>query len=179
MLEMHLFHISYNNLGDKVKLVPKIPKYKLSNEEHKTPRVCAAPTILQCLYSKTSYYNEELWIGGARRIYIYEARIPVASIYQPSVMEVEDSWFTSELWITDTYTWDKIGAFDLKLGEKVTARDHNYRYYLCPVSGSIIGNETKKFALDGIQNDFYFTEVGPTNKWLKMVNETLNNEKGK
>lgn len=178
MLAMHLYHISYNDLGNKVKLKPRVPKYKLEGEECITPRVCAAPTVLQCLYSKTSYYDEELWIGGARRIYIYEARIPVASIYQPSVMEVEDSWFTSELWVTDTYTWNKIGAFYLKLGEKVTARDHNYRYYLCPVSGSIIGNETNKFALDGIQNDFYFTEVGPTNKWLNFVNETLFNEKG-
>ena len=44
-----------------------------------------------------------------------------------------------------------------------TAKDHNFRYYLCPVKGSIIGKEPKKFALDGIQHDFYFTEVGPSN----------------
>lgn len=54
MLAMHLYHISYNDLGDKIKLKPKVPKYKLEGEECITPRVYTAPTILQYLYSKTS-----------------------------------------------------------------------------------------------------------------------------
>lgn len=179
MFSMHLYHISYNDLGNNVKLEPKIPKYKLEGEDLITSRVCAAPTILQCLYSKTSYYDKPLWFGGTRRIYIYEAMIPVTSIYQPSVREVEDTWFTSEFWVTDTYTWSKTGAFILKLGEKVMAKDHNYRYYLHPIKGSIIGKENKKFALDGIQHDFYFTEVGPSNNWLNSITEAAFNEKGK
>ena len=175
MLAMHLYHISYNDLGDKIKLKPKVPKYKLEGEECITSRVCAAPTVLQCLYSKTSYYDEPLWAEGTRRLFIYEAMIPVPSIYQPSVIEVEDEWFTSEFWVTDAYNWNKVGAFDLILGEKITAKDHNFRYYLRPVKGSIIGKEPKKFALDGIQHDFYFTEVGPSNEWIKCMNETVFN----
>lgn len=176
MFAMHLYHISYNDLGNRVNLEPKIPKYQIPGEEHFTARVCAAPTVLQCLYSKNSYYDEDLWVDGIRRIYIYEAMIPVTSIYQPSVTEVEDTWFTSEFWVTNTYSWTKLGAFDLKLGEKVMAKDHNYRYYLSPTDKTIIGKETKKFALDGVQHDFYFTEVGPSNTWLNMINETLFNE---
>ena len=54
MLAMHLYHISYNDLGDKIKLKPKVPKYKLEGEECITPRVCAAPTVFHCKRSQFS-----------------------------------------------------------------------------------------------------------------------------
>lgn len=162
MKTMHLFHLSYKDLGDEAEIIPKIPKYRLDDEESETPRVCAAITILQCLQSKGIFLNETLWENTKLSLYIYEADVLVEDIEQPTLDKVEDVWFTGEMWVTQTYKWKKAGNYIIELGEEITECNYLHRYYVHEIGFSISDNNGSLFGLDGYHNNFFFTERGPT-----------------
>lgn len=162
MNTLHLYRISYNDLGNTTKFVPAVPKYRASDEESVTKRVCASTTIVQCLQSKTSYLNEDIWHGAPKMIYVYEADIPIQSVIQPSIQEVQDTWITGEFWVLDTFTWKKTGDYELTLGEKIQDCNCTYRYYFKPVNQECPDlYDNSQFAIDGEADHFYFTEAGP------------------
>ena len=85
MKTMHLFRISYQDLGEEIKLIPEVPHSRTYDENDTIKRICAAPTIYQCIQSKTSFLNEDLWIEGTRTIYIYECNVPINDLIQPTI----------------------------------------------------------------------------------------------
>ena len=172
MKTMHLFRLSYQDLGDTIELSPEVPKYRLPEEEGTIPRVCAAITILQCIQSKSSFLNSDLWTWNHKSIYIYEADIPVEDVEQPTLQQVDDVWFTGEFWVTKEHTWKKVGKFILELGERIYAKEYMYRYYVHDEALESFQSDGKnKYGLDGEINNFFFIEAGPNRQYLKVKKE--------
>ena len=158
MILMDLYHITYEDYGDKHIFIPSIPYTRLESEDSIIPRVCASTTIYQCLLSKSPYCRDKFQKEFSIDIFVYHALIPVMSIIQPSIIDVEDSWFTSEFWVINEYEWTKVGEYILHKGEKVTGKYLNNRYYFHKKNASPI--KSSNFALDGKEDNFYFTDYG-------------------
>ena len=77
MKTMHLFRISYQDLGPNILLVPEVPHYRLDGEDGETPRVCACPTLYQCIMAKSIYLNSKLWKENKLNFYVYTADVPI------------------------------------------------------------------------------------------------------
>lgn len=175
MKTMRLFRISYQDLGDSVKLFPRVPKDRLPDEDGTVLRICAAPTIYQCLQSKNSFLDPGLWTNDQRTIYIYEADIPVKDIIQPSIDQVGDTWFTGEFWVTKAHTWKKVGKYILELGERIYAKEYMFRYYLHAENLPRAQLDRKeKYGFDGEADSFFFIEAGPTQKYLEFKKTLIN-----
>lgn len=175
MKTMHLFRISYQDLGDIIEILPEVPKYRLPEEDGTVLRVCAATTIFQCLQSKNSYLDFNLWTDEHRTIYIYEADIPIEDIEQPSIDQVEDTWFTGEFWVTKTHAWKKVGKYILELGERIYAKEYMYRYYVRADNRERAQQDRKeKYGFDGEVDSFFFIEAGPTRKFIEVKKNLIN-----
>lgn len=99
MKRMRLMRIQYFDLGDEVELIPSIPQSRLDNEDDETPRICAAITLAQCIYSKFTFANKCVEINGGINFFIYTCDVPIEDIIQPSLNQVDDTWITGELWV--------------------------------------------------------------------------------
>ena len=71
MKTMHLFTLSYHDLGDTIKIFPEVPICLVPEENSIVPRVCATTTIFQCLQSKNPFLDYTFWSKNYRTIYIY------------------------------------------------------------------------------------------------------------
>lgn len=168
MKTMHLFRISYQDLGEEIELNPDIPQFRLPEEDNQIPRVCAALTILQCIQSKASFLSSKLWTDDYYSFYVYEADIPVEDLLQPTLNQVEDVWFTGELWVIKPHIWKKTGKYAIELGERIYAKDYMNKYYIHEESvPSFNNNDQPKYAIDGKYNSFFFVESGPDRYYLK------------
>lgn len=179
MKTMHLFRISYQDLGEEVEFYPKVPNNRLPEEDEEIPRVCAALTILQCIHSKATYLNGPLWLNKSRNIFIYEADIPVEDIMQPNCDQVSDTWFTGELWIMKPHIWKKCGNYIIKLGERITEDSYLYKYHIHKLE-LIPFNDCEcdyKYGVNGYYNNFFFTEAGPDKRWIEVHNENTKGNK--
>lgn len=179
MKTMHLFRISYQDLGPNILLVPEVPHYRLDGEDGETPRVCACPTLYQCIMAKSMYLNSKLWKENKLNFYVYTADVPIEFIEQPTNSQVEDVWMTGELWVTQPIIWTKLEAYEITIGKQVSPHAHIYRYFVNPVpidlgNGRVYTEKVDTgyhFALDGNSRAFTFTEGSPGKSMIQLIKE--------
>ena len=104
--------IADRTIEKEITLTPRIPDSASLMEDHRTPRVCCAMSMVDCLSSL-----EVSWrIAGNECQYfnVYEADVPIEILYQPTIEEVPDVWYTNELWILNTQTFKLVGTYRLR-----------------------------------------------------------------
>ena len=90
MKKLYLYHITENDWGKSVTLIPKSAgDNRDTAHEPKTPRICTAPTIAGCMIAV--YLNE------LNTVNVYRTRHKVDYKYP---RKVHDSKITEERWIT-------------------------------------------------------------------------------
>lgn len=73
---MKLYHLAYHNLGHEINLLPSTSEDK-ANHEIDTPRVCAAPSIEQCIVSLHKCEKfKQLKEDGLLDLFVYEIENP-------------------------------------------------------------------------------------------------------
>jgi len=137
-----LYFVSFDNMDGKV-LSPRIPdNYFTKNgyEENKTPRVCFAPSIKECLTALSmALNNKELYVFNISKEYIDKLKSNKSLIYKPTTKEVPDCKWTNEIWVKCPVKITKIGKIkvtdDLKskplkftYGNNQTAEVYRYNY---------------------------------------------------
>lgn len=170
METMHLYRIDYKDRGPLVCLRPEVPKNRLSNEDGITPRVCAAPTILQCIYSKMLFLSAKLWKTEHMNFFVYECDVPVKFITQPTESEVEDIWITSELWVTEALIWHKKGTYCINVGKTVVPRSRHVQYFVHALESDSINLNTT-FGIDGYSDNFVFHDTKPSEYEIQLIKE--------
>ena len=165
MKTMHLYHISYLDQGKIVHLIPKLPEkdFTLPDEENTRPRICASTSIYGCVNALELFWNEKIKKEGKLNFYVYEAEVPVGYIYQPCVHEVQDSWFTNELWVTRSFNWTRIDEYVIEEGNRC---DYQFEigeictYYVHPINEDRFDAHKPENALnlwiDGDSDNFVF-----------------------
>ncbi len=109
MKKIHLYHISRTDLGPEVFLTPDVPANTGFGEDEHTPRVCACLNVPGCLQSGEFFFDDDMILGGRpKTLYVYEAWADPEDVWQPSVEQVPDAWFTGELWVTRAIRWTKV-----------------------------------------------------------------------
>lgn len=107
-----LFHISMVDLGDKIKMKPRVPKNRadgpgqqhpysgrIVSEDGKMPRICVAPTLRGCIRA----------LCESGDFYVYQPIRPTYVSKDLPRMLVEDAKETGERWILRPVTFKKIG----------------------------------------------------------------------
>ena len=123
MIELKVYHISRTDLGDAVRMVPRIPDFCDEHEENTTiKRICVAPTIIGCIralelpesmcLSWHGAHGDENFFAFNRDgkpfpLYLYSATIPTAFLYSPTVEQVPDVWITGGLWVLSPCNFKK------------------------------------------------------------------------
>lgn len=115
MNTIRVYHISDQNFGNSVEFIPRVPIYLADEcfEDTKTPRICCALTLPQCLYSteRTDDIESE---NDEIKLYVYEAYITPDKLYQPTERQVFDVYYTGELWLTEPTTFTLVGPYTLR-----------------------------------------------------------------
>lgn len=168
METMHLYRIDYKDRGPLVCLKPKVPETRLPSEDAMTPRVCAAPTILQCIYSKMLFLSENLWKSGRMKFFVYECDAPVEFITQPTECEVDDVWITSEMWVTKPLLWHRKGTYCMKVGKTLVPKSRHVQYFVNSFDFDPLDLDTT-FGLDGCSHSFVFNEIKPSERALQAM----------
>lgn len=84
-----LYHLTQEDFGPSLKVVRRAPKWAGKElREPATPRLCAAPSVAQCLIARLFYMNKP--------VYIYKTLKPVKGV---TPKDVWDSLLTDERWI--------------------------------------------------------------------------------
>lgn len=119
MRKMKAYRIELRDRGDSITYEPYIPKSVAHYEDHETPRIPCAPTILGCLRSLQITQNPDIdkhqldnhWVN----LYLYEAYIDVEFLHVPTEKEVFDAFYTGELWILNTQaTFFKVSEYRIR-----------------------------------------------------------------
>lgn len=113
---MKYYHVSIDVFEKIDVFSPKIPEYKLKEEDNKTNRICVAPTIKDCL-NGICYCSERMlykglfsdnslcydFVEGNRVVKVYELEVKEEKILKPSDINkfVPDSYITEEHWIME------------------------------------------------------------------------------
>lgn len=117
-----LYCISQEDLDGQT-LKPRIPDNfftKNGYEDRKTPRVCFAPTIDQCLMAISQKCD------GIEFYVFTPDNVPKESIYKPTVKEVPDSKITDETWITCSVKLKKVGKIKVLGDSGLDGHPFNY-----------------------------------------------------
>lgn len=107
-----MIHLTECDLGNDAILKPSIPKNywtKIGVEDSKTPRVCAAPTIRQCLLGMSKPLQGLV-------LNVYQS---FDTNYIPAGL-CPDSTITNEVWYLSETKFVK--SFSIKIGEATTPR---------------------------------------------------------
>lgn len=114
------FHISEKDLGETFKFTPRIPQSRAEEEDDKIPRVCAAPSITQCLIAihgdpdlKGMYQNVPLVLKNPP-FAVYLFSVDETEIYIPNDEQVPDCHRTGEIWITKAVVGERVGWINRK-----------------------------------------------------------------
>ena len=115
MNTIRVYHISDQNFGNSVKFIPRVPIYSANEcfEDAKTPRICCALTLPQCLYSTERTYDitskdKEI------KLYVYETVVEASKLYQPKEDQVFDTYYTGELWLLEPTVFIFVNSYTLK-----------------------------------------------------------------
>lgn len=114
------FHVSEKDLGATFKFTPRIPQSRAEEEDDKIPRVCAAPSIAQCLIAidgdpdlKRMYQNVPLVLKNPP-FAVYMFSVDEKEIYIPTDEQVPDRYRTGEIWITKAVVGKRVGWINRK-----------------------------------------------------------------
>ena len=115
MNNIKVYHISDQNFGNKVKLIPRVPESIAGDlfEDNQTARICCALTLPQCLYSTERTYD----ITEADKeikLYVYEAIVKASKLYQPTEKQVFDTYYTGELWLLEPTIFALVDLYTLR-----------------------------------------------------------------
>ena len=113
METMKVYHISMKDLGSRPDIYPSIPDTMSQCENSTTPRICVCPTIPGCIMAKELTHDLKSE-DDVINFYVYEARILSDHIIQPTYADVFDAWYTGELWVTEPYTFELFGLYQLR-----------------------------------------------------------------
>ena len=109
MNHIHLYHVSYKDLGYNPTINPYIPHYKAIDEDGSIHRICCCASIPGCIEAMEIIPDK---VAKAKRenkdgldLYIYEAYVSPELIYQPTIDEVPDVWQTGEFWVMKPITF--------------------------------------------------------------------------
>jgi hypothetical protein len=89
MKKLYLYHITENDWGKSVTLIPKSTGDNRDSLEPKTPRICTATTIAGCMIA--------VYLNQLNTVNVYRTRHKVDYKYP---RKVRDSKITDERWIT-------------------------------------------------------------------------------
>ena len=105
---MKLYHVSYENLGSRVTLIPRVPQNPAPGEDVKVKRVCVSPRIGDCL-------RLFAWADGQHKVHVYSTevkQVPAASWMLPKKY-VPDyrKWSREEVWLLskEGYQFERVG----------------------------------------------------------------------
>ena len=96
---IHLYHISQIDLGSKILMQPKVPKFKTQREDNTIPRICCCTSIPGCIHAINNI-PELIDMSKTLDLYAYEANVDAKYIIQPSDKLLPDVWITGEMWVT-------------------------------------------------------------------------------
>lgn len=100
------YHVSFEKVD---MFVPRIPKYRTTNEDSKTPRICVCPSVKRCLMAMP---EGGFALMGLRKLAKLHGRPPIFYIYS-----VEESAI-SDCMITPDVLYNEYGVVDaLESGE--------------------------------------------------------------
>ena len=119
MQKMKVYRIELQDRGPSINFAPHIPKSVAYYENHDTPRIPCAPTILGCLRSLQITQNPDVdkhqLDNHYVNLYLYEAYVDVEFLHVPTEKEVFDAFFTGELWIMKTsVTFFKVNDYKIR-----------------------------------------------------------------
>ncbi len=115
MNDIRVYHISDQNFGNKIKLIPRVPESTAdaNYEDDVTPRICCALTLPQCLYSTERTYDITSE-GKEIKLYVYEAIVKASKLYQPKEDQVFDTYYTGELWLLEPTVFTLVNSYTLR-----------------------------------------------------------------
>lgn len=96
---IHLYHISQIDLGSKILMQPKVPKFKIQGEDNTIPRICCCTSIPGCIHAINNI-PELIDMSKTLDLYAYGAYVDAEYIVQPSGDLLPDAWITGEIWVT-------------------------------------------------------------------------------
>lgn len=127
---MKLYHLSLENFGEEVDLIPRVPAHPMQSENKDIERVCCSTSIPGCIRSifmiaRIRSYNETWYERLCKgedhvKFYIYSLDVPVQDIIQPRKSQLPDQFITNEFWVTEAYTWPLLDAFYIKKGADIS-----------------------------------------------------------
>lgn len=129
MKTIHLYHLSDNFMGSKIELVPRIPESGSFLEDSYTPRICTSITIPGCFISKEISYSLNDNIDSLV-FYLYAADVPVENVYQPSIVDVPDTWANGEFWVVKPQRFEYITKYRIRKQLELSD-DFCYSRYAC------------------------------------------------
>lgn len=106
---MVYYKVLLEDRGDTIFLSPSIPKHPMKGEDTKVPRICVAPTILQCIQSIDCINILSERSDNKLPIYVYATITNAALVLDsPTSDQVPDKWKTGEMWIRSMCPFIKI-----------------------------------------------------------------------
>lgn len=102
---MKLYHVSYFPVKE---FIPRVPKYKLTGEDDKVPRICCSTSIEKCILAKpsrTDYLNlcDKYKIPCVIYLYTFEVNPDNPDVIPPKSLVddygVKDALETNEYWL--------------------------------------------------------------------------------
>ncbi len=102
----YYYHVTMNpEWGQEVTLIPRSDGLFRHHLEPKTPRICVAPTVAQCLIA----LNPESFLE--EKIYIYQTKEKVNAVRAKSKV-ITDAHITDEMWLLEKTDFGFIGEMD-------------------------------------------------------------------
>lgn len=133
MRTIHLFHISDSYIGTNPVLEPRVPEFACFNEDEHTPRICCSLTIPGCFIAKETSF-QLLDNLSSQDYYLYSADVDLDSVYQPTNLDVPDSWQTGELWVVKPQEFKYVTTYRLRQHMDVSEKAF-YSRYSCTACG--------------------------------------------
>lgn len=129
MNTIHLYHLSDNFMGSSIELIPRIPESASLAEDNYTPRICCSITIPGCFLSKEVSYSLKS-NNDYLEFYLYSADVPVENIYQPSIVDVPDTWSNGEFWVMKPQKFEYITKYRIRKQLELSD-EYCYSRYAC------------------------------------------------
>ena len=124
---MRLYRIMLKDFGETHILDPSIPINTANGENNTTPRICTAPTIIQCIYSLELFSSLRDPVTELDAYVYYIDTDDSVLLHFPTVKEVPDVWASGEVWILNPCKFKKL--FDAKLRKHMYIPNSAYARY--------------------------------------------------
>lgn len=137
---IHVYHLSRDNLGKTITFKPRVPDFGLDikdfKENNTIPRICVAPTIAGCLFAIGCIPDK---INDEVIYHVYETDVNTKYVYQPTIYDTLDSYYTGELWILRKTTFTKTKILECR--KQFDLPNYYYsRYSIHPLNEDSVKN---------------------------------------